>query len=102
MGGIESASFGFEPAAAASASPEEWNRALSYLRKYADNSLAYLALEPDKEWLFSENPEGMVSFARSGIRSWSAGIRFVRQTVFQRCWRCFDPFRRQSENIWFF
>lgn len=66
MGGIESDSFGFETAAAASASPEEWNRALSYLRKYADNSLAYLALEPDKEWLFSENPEGMVSFARSG------------------------------------
>lgn len=66
MSRIESDSFGFETAAAASASPEEWNRALSYLRKYADNSLAYLALEPDKEWLFSENPEGMVSFARSG------------------------------------
>ena len=66
MYGIESPRNRYKTASAASASTEEWNRALSYLRRYAENSLAYLSLEPDKEWLFSEEPEGMISFARSG------------------------------------
>ncbi|MCI1305075.1 MAG: DUF2156 domain-containing protein [Lachnospiraceae bacterium] len=56
----------FVTAASKSATEAEWSRALSCLRKYAENSLAYLALEPDKQWLFSEEPEGMVSFAESG------------------------------------
>ena len=66
MNGAELGEYPFDTAAAATATPKEWNRALSYLRKYAENSLAYLTLEPDKQWLFSENPEGIVSFARSG------------------------------------
>ncbi|MGN0363248.1 MAG: bifunctional lysylphosphatidylglycerol flippase/synthetase MprF [Bilifractor sp.] len=52
--------------AAATATEQEWDRALSCLRKYAENSLAYLSLEPDKQWLLSDSPEGLVSFARSG------------------------------------
>ncbi len=45
---------------------EQYNRVLKYLRKYAENSLAYLSLEPDKSWFFPEDFEGVASYAVSG------------------------------------
>jgi lysylphosphatidylglycerol synthetase-like protein (DUF2156 family) len=31
---------------------QQWKRVRSILRKYSENSLAYLSLEPDKQWFF--------------------------------------------------
>ena len=41
-------------------------RVLGMMRKYAVNSLSYLALEPDKTWFFSKNTEGVAAYAMSG------------------------------------
>ncbi|MDD5859281.1 MAG: DUF2156 domain-containing protein [Eubacteriales bacterium] len=44
----------------------DWLRVRSLLRKYAFNSLAYLSLEDDKQWFFSEKVDGVASYALSG------------------------------------
>ena len=44
----------------------DWLRVRSLLRKYAFNSLAYLSLEDDKQWFFSQKVEGVASYAVSG------------------------------------
>jgi len=41
-------------------------KVLSLLRKYAVNSLSYLALEKDKSWYFSTKVEGVAAYAMSG------------------------------------
>lgn len=41
-------------------------RVLGLLRKYADNSISYLALEPDKKWYFPDTVDGVASYAQSG------------------------------------
>lgn len=45
---------------------QQWELVLEYLRKYAENSLSYLSVEPDKQWFFSEGFEGFASYAVSG------------------------------------
>lgn len=45
---------------------QQWNRARDCLRKFGENSLAYLSLEPDKQWFFPEGFEGVASYAVSG------------------------------------
>ena len=45
---------------------QQWKRVRSILRKYSENSLAYLSLEPDKQWFFAEGFEGVASYAVSG------------------------------------
>lgn len=50
----------------ADASEEQWNKALRILRTCAENSLSYLAIEPDKTWFFSEIVDGLAAFAVSG------------------------------------
>ena len=32
---------------------QQWLRVRGILRKYSENSLAYLSLEPDKQWFFA-------------------------------------------------
>jgi len=41
-------------------------KVLALLRKYAVNSLSYLALEKDKSWYFSDTAEGVAAYAMSG------------------------------------
>ena len=41
---------------------QQWKRVRSILRKYSENSLAYLSLEPDKQWFFAEGFEGVASY----------------------------------------
>lgn len=45
---------------------EDWLRVRDILRKYAENSLAYLSLEPDKKWFFADGYDGVASYAVSG------------------------------------
>lgn len=44
---------------------EDRERVWSLVRNYAWNSMAYLALEPDKQWFFSQNGEGVAAYALS-------------------------------------
>ncbi len=45
---------------------QQWTQVRGILRKYSENSLAYLSLEPDKQWFFAEGFEGVASYAISG------------------------------------
>ena len=51
---------------AETAGSEDWEYVLSCLRKYGENSMCYLDLEPDKTWLISESVEGFAGCAVSG------------------------------------